>query len=63
MNQILQDMASGETKLVSSPVPNAGKESLLIDTGVTLISAGTERMLVDFGRSSYLEKARQQPEK
>src|SRR5690606_29556585 len=29
----------------------------------TLISAGTERMLVDFGRASYLEKARQQPEK
>jgi hypothetical protein len=35
----------------------------LISTTASLISAGTERMLVGFGRASYLEKARQQPEK
>jgi predicted dehydrogenase len=36
---------------------------LIISTTASLISSGTERMLVDFGRSSYLQKARQQPEK
>nr|WP_262694128.1 bi-domain-containing oxidoreductase [Kordiimonas aquimaris] len=36
---------------------------MLVQSITSLISAGTERMLVDFGRSGYLEKARQQPEK
>lgn len=37
--------------------------NLLINTRTTLISAGTERMLIGFSKASYLEKARQQPEK
>jgi len=56
-------MASGETSLVEAPAPGAQKGSLLIQSSCSLISAGTERMLVDFGRASYLDKARQQPEK
>jgi predicted dehydrogenase len=36
---------------------------LLIRTKVSVVSAGTERMLVDFGRASLLGKIRQQPEK
>src|SRR5690606_8329414 len=36
---------------------------LLVRSSRSLVSAGTERMLVDFGRANYLEKARQQPEK
>ena len=35
----------------------------MIATTVSLISAGTERMLVGFGKASYIDKARQQPEK
>ena len=56
-------MASGETSLVDAPAPAPQKGSLLIQSTCSLISAGTERMLVDFGRASYLDKARQQPEK
>ncbi|HAM76103.1 MAG TPA: dehydrogenase, partial [Alcanivorax sp.] len=37
--------------------------TVLINSTQSLISAGTERMLVDFGNASYLDKARQQPEK
>jgi len=36
---------------------------VLIRTRRTLISAGTERMLIDFGRASMLDRAREQPEK
>ena len=43
------------------PAPQEGH--VLIRTRRTLISAGTERMLVDFGRASMLERARQQPDK
>ncbi len=36
---------------------------LLIKTHLSLVSAGTERMLVEFGQANLLNKARQQPEK
>lgn len=63
MKQILQDLGSGQTIVADVPMPRSKAGYLLIETQASLISAGTERMLVDFGRSSYLEKARQQPEK
>lgn len=63
MKQVLQDMAKGGSNLVDAPAPKASTGSLLIDTSISLISAGTERMLVDFGKASLLDKARQQPDK
>ncbi|MEW4468822.1 bi-domain-containing oxidoreductase [Parasphingorhabdus sp. JC815] len=63
MKQIIQDLSSGETQLIDSPRPAAGSGSLIIDTKCSLISVGTERMLVDFGKASLLSKARQQPDK
>ncbi len=45
------------------PCPNLGRGSLLIRTSCSVISAGTERMLVDFGKANLIEKARQQPDK
>ena len=63
MKQVLQDLAKGTSIIANVPRPRCKSGHLLIQTSKSLISAGTERMLVDFGRSSYLEKARQQPEK
>lgn len=63
MKQVLQDLSNGQTTVVEAPTPSPGRGQLLLQTTRTLVSAGTERMLVDFGRASYLEKARQQPEK
>lgn len=63
MKQILQDLAKGDTSVIEAPSPNVSKGSILINSKVSLISAGTERMLVDFGKASFLDKARQQPEK
>ncbi|TEL39543.1 bi-domain-containing oxidoreductase [Pseudomonas aeruginosa] len=63
MKQVLQDMAKGGTLVTEAPTPQASKEHIVINSKVSLISAGTERMLVGFGKASYLEKARQQPEK
>lgn len=63
MKQILQDMAKGGTTITEAPAPKVSTGSLLIDTAITLISAGTERSLVDFGKASMIDKARQQPEK
>ncbi len=63
MRQVLQNMATGGTEITEAPTPQVTRESLVINSSVSLISAGTERMLVGFGRASYLEKARQQPDK
>ena len=63
MKQILQDMANGGTTLAEAPAPQCSRGQLLIHTATSLISAGTERMLVGFGKASYVEKARQQPDK
>jgi predicted dehydrogenase len=63
MFQLLQDLSKGDTSVVQAPAPGTAKGCLLINSTVSLISAGTERMLVDFGKAGYLAKARQQPDK
>ena len=63
MKQILQNIANGETQLVEVPCPQNKTGQLLISTTKTLVSVGTERMLIDFGKSSWIQKARSQPDK
>lgn len=63
MKKILQSLADGSTELLDVPAPSAGSGRVLIETRVSLVSAGTERMLVEFGRAGWLSKARQQPDK
>jgi len=63
MKQIIQDLKTGSTLLEEVPVPIAGKGQLLIRTTHSLVSLGTERMLVEFGKAGFINKARQQPEK
>ena len=63
MKQVLQNLITGQTELTEVPCPALKSGHLLIRTHVSLISAGTERMLVEFGKSNLLNKARRQPEK
>ena len=63
MKQILQNISNGQTTLVDIPCPKIIKGSLLIATSKSLVSIGTERMLVDFGKANVIGKARQKPEK
>lgn len=63
MRQIVQHMGSGLTEVLEAPMPTAQSGALLIQTTCSLISAGTERMLVGFGKAGWIDKARQQPEK
>ena len=63
MKQILQNIANGETQLVEVPCPQNKNGQLLISTTKSLVSVGTERMLIDFGKSGWIAKARSQPDK
>ena len=63
MKQIIQSFKTGETILEEVPAPIVKKGSVLIETTRSLVSLGTERMLVEFGKSNLISKARQQPDK
>jgi predicted dehydrogenase/threonine dehydrogenase-like Zn-dependent dehydrogenase len=63
MKQILQDLKEGGTHVVDVPAPAVRPGHVVVRSSVSLISAGTERMLVEFGRSNMIAKARQQPDK
>lgn len=63
MKQIIQSFKTGDTLLEDVPAPIVSKGHVLIKSTYTLVSLGTERMLVEFGRSNLISKARQQPDK
>jgi predicted dehydrogenase/threonine dehydrogenase-like Zn-dependent dehydrogenase len=63
MKQILQSLNNGKIKITEVPVPMVLARSLLIKTSKTLISSGTERMLINFGKANIINKALQQPDK
>lgn len=60
---VLQDLSGGQTRLVDAPAPSAGRTGVVVANRASVVSAGTERMLVDFGRASLLGKVRSQPQR
>jgi predicted dehydrogenase/threonine dehydrogenase-like Zn-dependent dehydrogenase len=63
MKQILQSLKTGATEVAEVPCPAVRPGQLLIRSTRTLVSVGTERMLVEFGKAGWIAKARQQPDK
>lgn len=63
MKQLIQDLKNGNTLLEEVPAPQVNAGTVLIKTTHSLVSLGTERMLVEFGKAGLIEKARQQPDR
>ena len=63
MKQILNQLRTGKIELADVPAPVVASGFLQIRTRRTLVSQGTEKMLVQFGKASLFQKARSQPEK
>ncbi|MCE5340425.1 MAG: bi-domain-containing oxidoreductase [Planctomycetaceae bacterium] len=63
MKQVLQNFKTGQLDVADVPAPKVLQGQVLIKTTASLISTGTERMLVNFAKSSLLGKAQQQPDK
>jgi len=57
MKKLVQHINDGKIELVNCPTPSIGKQEILCETKCSLISSGTERMLLDFGKSNFLQKA------
>ena len=62
MKQVLQSQRRGELRLAEVPAPACGAGGVLVSTRCSVISAGTERMLVELGKKSLLGKARARPD-
>jgi predicted dehydrogenase len=63
MKQVLQSLDSGRVWSEEVPAPRPQPGQVLIQTRRSLVSSGTERMLVEFGRKHLLDKARSEPER
>src|SRR2546423_353063 len=62
MRQIIQSYRTGELWLADVPAPAARAQGVLVHTACSLVSAGTERMIIDLAKKSLLGKARARPD-
>jgi predicted dehydrogenase len=62
MKQLLQNLRTGETAVVDVPRPTPKPGTALVRTAASLVSAGTERMLVEFAGKSLVGKVRTRPD-
>ncbi len=62
MKQLLQSMRNGKTSVEDVPTPRVHEGSILVRVEASLVSVGTERMLVDFAGKTLLGKARARPD-
>lgn len=63
MKQIFQNFNNGNLEILDTPRPNIKKDYVIIETINSLISRGTEKMLIDFGKSNLIAKAISQPDR
>lgn len=63
MKQIILSFSTGKPELIEVPAPIVQSGEVLIRTTASVVSTGTERMLIDFGQAGWLGKLKQQPEK
>lgn len=62
MKQVVQNLRSGKVELREVPTPTVGRMEVLVRTQASLISAGTERMMMDFAGKSLVGKAKDRPD-
>src|SRR4030042_3127357 len=62
MKQVVQNIRKGRTEIVEIPVPKPSPGAVLVRTAASVVSVGTERMVVEFAGRSLLGKARSRPD-
>ena len=62
MKQILQNARTGTLELVEVPAPAVGHGQILVRNVYSVMSPGTEKMMMDFARKSMIGKARSRPD-
>jgi predicted dehydrogenase/threonine dehydrogenase-like Zn-dependent dehydrogenase len=62
MKQLLQNIKSGQASIEDVPIPTPREGQALVRVSASLVSAGTERMVVEFAEKSLVGKARSRPD-
>jgi predicted dehydrogenase/threonine dehydrogenase-like Zn-dependent dehydrogenase len=62
VKQVIQNLNSGGLLVTDVPAPAVREEGILVRTHVSLISAGTERMMLKLAGKGLLGKARERPD-
>ncbi len=62
MKQLWQNISTGKSAAIDVPAPCAGKGQILVRVVASLISAGTERTVVEFAEKSLVQKAMARPD-
>ena len=62
MRQIVQNVRKGKVEVKTVPTPACGQGEVLVAVRASLISAGTERMVMDFAGKSLVGKAKERPD-
>jgi predicted dehydrogenase/threonine dehydrogenase-like Zn-dependent dehydrogenase len=62
MKQLVHSMRTGVVNVVDVPPPQLAGPGVLVQSAVSLISAGTERAFIEFAKSSVVHKARSRPD-
>lgn len=62
MKQLLQNIKTGKSTIEDVPIPTPREGQALVKVEASLVSAGTERMLVEFAEKSLVGKARSRPD-
>ncbi len=63
MRQLFQNLKNGQVSAPEVPAPSAQRGAIVVRTHCSLVSPGTERMIAQFGKAGFIEKARSQPDK
>ena len=62
MRQIIQSYKNGKISLAEVPNPGCKSGGILVLTAASLISPGTEKLMIEMGQKSLLGKARARPD-
>jgi hypothetical protein len=62
MKQLLQNIKTGKASIEDVPMPTPREGQALVQVATSLVSAGTERMVVEFAEKSLVGKARSRPD-
>ena len=62
MKEVFMDVKTGKPLIQEVPAPACKKDGVLVETLYSLVSAGTERMLMDFGKKGLIGKAKERPD-
>jgi len=62
MKQLLQNVKTGKSTVEDVPIPTPREGQALVKVEASLVSAGTERMVVEFAEKSLVGKARSRPD-